>query len=561
MLGSLAITHGGQSTAPSAAKDRAFLGELLAHHGELVSTEHLVEALWPDRLPADPANAVQVRASRLRSLLRSLSPDSAESLLHTRSGGYELTLDKADLDLSRLQRELARASHAATPKDAMAALEGGLLLWRGEPFCDVPSTPCISAEIARAHELRLAAVERYADLVLAGESLPSELITTLAALSERNPMRESLHYRFMRTMHMAGRSAEALTVYERIRHTLREELGADPTPELQRLYHAILNAEPGLGRRQAGDTAELGGRREIADIEGTPPGPGTSTREFTAHGTTPPGAGAAGQTPSSDVGGVPVPAFVDSTGSGAGVTHEGFSTPGHTTHGPGTGAGELGGTPHAAGAGGTPHAAGAEAHYPQPPPAGQAAKSETLTSGEGQGFLSGRFRMSGVLVSRWGSTLLAVLVAALVGFTAAGLWWRPSVEVTPTPTPQQLLVRPIPGDKSRFDGDITFPDGSTVSVGQRFVKTWKLTNDGAIPWRDRYLYRQWPWDGEDLCQTPRRVPIPDTDPGESVHVSVPVTAPRQPGMCKVYWKMVDEQGNHYMPHLSGIFFEVRVVAL
>ncbi|MEV4092927.1 hypothetical protein [Streptosporangium saharense] len=43
--GALTITHRGRSTAPAAAKDRAFLGEPLAHPGEVVSTEHLADAL------------------------------------------------------------------------------------------------------------------------------------------------------------------------------------------------------------------------------------------------------------------------------------------------------------------------------------------------------------------------------------------------------------------------------------------------------------------------------------------------------------------------------------
>ncbi|MFD0891828.1 NBR1-Ig-like domain-containing protein, partial [Streptosporangium algeriense] len=147
------------------------------------------------------------------------------------------------------------------------------------------------------------------------------------------------------------------------------------------------------------------------------------------------------------------------------------------------------------------------------------------------------------------------VVCLLLG---AALWlWLPRPDRLP---PETHLVRPIPGDRSRLARDVTYPDGSTVRAGETFVKTWQIDNIGTVPWRDRYLYRQWPWDGEDLCQTERRsVRIPDTDPGESALVSVEVRAPVEPTRCKVYWKMVDVDGNHYMPHLSGIFFDVTVV--
>ncbi|MFF4414962.1 BTAD domain-containing putative transcriptional regulator [Streptosporangium sp. NPDC001559] len=479
VLGNLTITHQGQSTAPTAAKDRAFLGELLAHPGETVSTEHLANALWPDRLPADPANAVQVRASRLRALLRSLTgPVETEPVLYSRAGGYGLNLGETGTDLARMQRALSLAGDERDPEAAAKTLREGLDLWRGEPFSDVPQTPCVLERAAHAQELRLSAMELYAELTFSGEAAPGALVAELAELTSRNPLRETLHHRLMRSLHAAGRSAEALTLYERLRRTLRDELGTDPGPELRDLHREIL--------------ASGSDGTETVELRAEPPETGS------APDPAPPAESVAPVDP-------------------------------------------------------------ADPADPAPP------VRSTIPAVQADGSWGWSFKETvpwGVLLRRrfsgkraWLTAVVAVVVCLLLG---AALWlWLPRPEELP---PETHLVRPIPGDRSRLAKDVTYPDGSTVRVGETFVKTWQIDNIGTVPWRDRYLYRQWPWDGEDLCQTEHRsVRIPDTEPGGSALVSVEVRAPKEPARCKVYWKMVDVDGNQYMPHLSGIFFDVTVV--
>ncbi|WP_410639105.1 NBR1-Ig-like domain-containing protein [Amycolatopsis sp. lyj-346] len=117
---------------------------------------------------------------------------------------------------------------------------------------------------------------------------------------------------------------------------------------------------------------------------------------------------------------------------------------------------------------------------------------------------------------------------------------------------------PIEGDASSLVADVTYPDGSRVSVNQRFVKTWLLRNAGTVGWHGRFLQRLPPLDGLDVCHTEPRVPLPDAEPGAEVTVSVPVQARGTPGPCQVFWKMVDAGGRLYLPQSSGIYFQVEV---
>jgi hypothetical protein len=131
-------------------------------------------------------------------------------------------------------------------------------------------------------------------------------------------------------------------------------------------------------------------------------------------------------------------------------------------------------------------------------------------------------------------------------------WWQPSSPASAVPA--------VSGDASRFAGDITIPDGTRVAVNQRFQKVWAIQNIGSVDWHGRYLQRMDNPPEPNACQTPPRVPIGDTAPGEVVWVSVNVVAPAQPGRCWVGWKMVDEAGRLFLPNSRPVFFLVDVVS-
>lgn len=120
--------------------------------------------------------------------------------------------------------------------------------------------------------------------------------------------------------------------------------------------------------------------------------------------------------------------------------------------------------------------------------------------------------------------------------------------------------RPIPGDNSLMV-DENLLDGTQVQAGRSFVKTWDLRNAGDVPWSGRYLEQAGPPIGDSACTAPKRVWIPDVQPGHTVRVAVPVNAGDEPGRCKIAWKMVDESGRLFFPEnaLHPVFFDWQVV--
>jgi predicted ATPase/DNA-binding SARP family transcriptional activator len=220
---------------------RALLVRLALDAGRPVSVANLVDAVWGDRPPADEANALQTLVSRLRRAL-----GDADSVVQSPSG-YRLVLDRDDVDANRFERaaaEGAAALRAGDPATASTLLAEAVALWRGPALVEVGefATPSIT----RLHDLRLAVqLDRIdADLALGRSGAAA---AELDALAGEHPLHERVAALLMTALARGGRAADALQVYERVRARLAEELGVDPSPELQAVHLAVLRGEVASG--------------------------------------------------------------------------------------------------------------------------------------------------------------------------------------------------------------------------------------------------------------------------------------------------------------------------
>jgi DNA-binding SARP family transcriptional activator/tetratricopeptide (TPR) repeat protein len=221
--------------------ERTLLAMLLVRAGRVAPVDRLVEALWPDRVPASHASNLQTYVSRLRERLSDVS-------IEHRDGGYLLRVDADQLDVLVFRREVAAARAALAAGDAAGAADRfrrGLALWRGRPFADLPALEGPALEgIARTWEAeRLDAVEDQVDAELAaGESLP-DVLSRLHRLVAEHPLRERPHGQLMVALTRAGRRAEALSAYQNARDVLVAELGVEPGSRLRDLHRAILRGD------------------------------------------------------------------------------------------------------------------------------------------------------------------------------------------------------------------------------------------------------------------------------------------------------------------------------
>ncbi|WP_432543150.1 ATP-binding protein [Kineococcus sp. SYSU DK002] len=103
----------------------------------------------------------------------------------------------------------------------------------------------VSDEVARLEGLWLAATELAAelDLVLGRHE---DVAARLPAVVAAHPLREGLRGALLLALYRCGEQASALNLYEQTRALLADELGTDPSPQLQRLHELMLHQDPVL---------------------------------------------------------------------------------------------------------------------------------------------------------------------------------------------------------------------------------------------------------------------------------------------------------------------------
>jgi DNA-binding SARP family transcriptional activator len=238
LLGPLQVLIDGRELELRRPKLRSLVALLLLRAGEVVSTDRLVEDLWAGRPPKTAVGSLQNLVSELR---KSLGPE----VVKTRPPGYVLDVDPEHVDLHRFERLVAQAAETERAEQQAALLREALALWRGPPLADLATEAFAHLEVGRLEERQTAAKE---DLVDAELELGrhARLVGELEALVAQHPLRERLRGQLMLALYRSGRQAEALDAYRAARETLVEELGIEPSPELQRLEQAILRHDEEL---------------------------------------------------------------------------------------------------------------------------------------------------------------------------------------------------------------------------------------------------------------------------------------------------------------------------
>jgi DNA-binding SARP family transcriptional activator len=240
LLGPVEVHHEGARLPAGSARERFVLAMLLLNPGRQVSTDYLVDRLWPE-----PPATAKAQLHNLVSKLRTRLHEVDDGLIVTRPSGYEFRLGGHRLDVAEFQAlvvDARRASSAGDHAAAASALDRALALWRGAALTDIPNGLGIDIRQGLAEE-RLAAAEAKLDAELALGRFDT-VVREVQPLLAEHPYREHLYGRLMRALAGSGRRADALATYQTAYRRFADELGVEPGTALRELEQRILRGEP-----------------------------------------------------------------------------------------------------------------------------------------------------------------------------------------------------------------------------------------------------------------------------------------------------------------------------
>ncbi|GAA1844062.1 AfsR/SARP family transcriptional regulator [Asanoa iriomotensis] len=243
VLGPVRAWRDGAEIQLGAPQVRSLLAVLLAQAGRPVGLDAIVDLLWGQEPPSTAVNALHGHVGTLRRLLEpGLGPRRQGRWLLRSAGGYQFAGDEGSLDLLRFRRLTQSARDDLAAGDEIGAVRlfaSALDLVQGRCAANL-SASMRSDPVFVAVDRFCADVAREAADCALRAARPEALVTAVRAAADRDPLDEPLQSRLMLLLGATGRQAEALTVYERVRTLLAEELGIDPGAELRAAHGTLV---------------------------------------------------------------------------------------------------------------------------------------------------------------------------------------------------------------------------------------------------------------------------------------------------------------------------------
>ena len=245
-LGPLRAYAGERELTLGPPKQRAVFAALALRTDSVVSRDELIDGIWGESPPATAVGSLHTYVSGLRRALAGLG-----SPLTSSGWGYALRLGPGQLDVTVVERLAAQARSSRARQDpvsAVTALDQALAHWRpGSALSGLPG-PLAAEHRTWVSDLRLGLLLERAELLLELEQ-PAAVADQLRSHIPDNPYHERLCALLMTALGRSGRTADALALYHDLRERLAEDLGIDPSAELQALYSSMLADNAGKPAR------------------------------------------------------------------------------------------------------------------------------------------------------------------------------------------------------------------------------------------------------------------------------------------------------------------------
>ncbi len=223
---------------------RQLLKILITERPRPVSTDRLIEILWPNSTLHAAATTLRSAINALRNALEPNRRNRAPSAyIITETPGYAFQ-EHPDiwLDVANFEQTINQAEATLDLQRRQQLWEQAIALYKDDYLTSDPYADWVLHERERLRERYFTALLQLAE-IQASQGNYTTAIAACRRILARDEVRENAYQLLMRYQAETGDSAGALVTYERCRTILAEELGADPSPLTQALHQRILNGE------------------------------------------------------------------------------------------------------------------------------------------------------------------------------------------------------------------------------------------------------------------------------------------------------------------------------
>ncbi|MBW4720708.1 AfsR/SARP family transcriptional regulator [Saccharothrix obliqua] len=225
-------------------KQRGLLALLLYHVGHPVQVTDIGRTLWRIEVPDLIRTRLQPLVSRLRKVL---DETDWKGRIAREGEAYRLELDSDLIDYHRFRKLAERGRAAAAAADhrtAKTVLVEALSLWRGRPLDELegPWADHCRDQMER-FDLRIAWHTLLDSRLQLGEHV--EVLGDAGRLSRAHATDETFARLYIQSLDRSGKHVEAFQAHSEFRERLVELTGAEPGPELRRVYRDLLRKQSG----------------------------------------------------------------------------------------------------------------------------------------------------------------------------------------------------------------------------------------------------------------------------------------------------------------------------
>lgn len=217
---------------------------LVAHAGQLVPRDVLLDLLWPEADRARALHRLHVAVSVLRGLVD--PPAAADSLVRLDDDRYSIDGDAVltDCDLFDQRYRLGTlALHQADYDAAAMAFRSLADVYAGEFLADDRYAEWTQSRRAHFRERHLDALTFLCEHAMRRRDLLAAVDCAQQILAADN-LRERAHRHLMRAHYLLGQRACAMRQYHLCAAILQQELGVLPSLPTQHLFQAIARDTP-----------------------------------------------------------------------------------------------------------------------------------------------------------------------------------------------------------------------------------------------------------------------------------------------------------------------------